>query len=309
MSRFTRVLKTAGKVVGLLSVAVLVAFILGLLNNNFGRSDYNSEEVEQAYQRSVQWLLDNEERIFAEGLINPALWWFIRRAALVSDDPRLVRVFRNYLNSQGARLNRLSEAMLMDRRLTDFTLTEMLRGTHLGEIHYYNFLYAYAATCNENIGQSNFVRPQLETNYCLTTKPLSPACITHQMLGFRLMQLSGCGEPRQLEEKIRVTGEIVQRQLTLSPFFSDVYIQRLLMLFETGQQQLSRTRWVARFLDAQRQDGGWPGNWLLVPAGGGRYLSIGHEGVELGHPPSSFHATAQGIFLTAYLRESLAGTE
>ncbi len=102
-------------------------------------------------------------------------------------------------------------------------------------------------------------------------------------------------------------------QLTIDFRLVDVYIQRLLMLYETGNHQNIRSRWIARFLEAQIADGGWV-TWLLaMPVGQERVLSISSNGVSAGKLQSNFHSTAQGVLLTTYLMrehgQSVSGSQ
>ena len=74
-------------------------------------------------------------------------------------------------------------------------------------------------------------------------------------------------------------------------------------LIETGRRQDVKAVWIKRILDAQRQDGGWDGvdviahlqDHLLACSDGRLRPAV------MSQPESTFHPTAQGLYLLALL--------
>jgi hypothetical protein len=120
-------------------------------------------------------------------------------------------------------------------------------------------------------------------------------------MGFRLMQQHGCGDPLATQEAVTALQHRIRRQLTWDPRVVDVYLQRVLMLVESGATSDVKPIWLHRLLDAQHTDGGWGGidTLLVLPAGN----SIGFDarGLTFSKSPSNFHATAQGVWLMSLL--------
>jgi hypothetical protein len=73
------------------------------------------------------------------------------------------------------------------------------------------------------------------------------------------------------------------------------------MQMDSGHQSKINPRWVKRILLAQHADGGWGDFQPLIPVGGGEYFGFHAKGAGIRKPESSFHATAQGIWLMAML--------
>ena len=125
--------------------------------------------------------------------------------------------------------------------------------------------------------------------------------MTHQLVGIRLLQRSECGDPAQLENTVRQLQQRIHRQLLLDPRVVDVYMQRVLMLVESGGGDLIKSIWIRNLVDAQQSDGGWSSFDPLVPLGGDRYFGFGPRIFAVKTPHSDFHMTAQGVLLFSLL--------
>jgi hypothetical protein len=80
----------------------------------------------------------------------------------------------------------------------------------------------------------------------------------------------------------------------------DVYLQRALMLAESGNAHCIKPVWLQTVIKAQRPDGGWSGIDPLLPVGNGRYPEFGGRAFTTRHPASEFHATAPGRVVIQY---------
>jgi hypothetical protein len=121
------------------------------------------------------------------------------------------------------------------------------------------------------------------------------------MMGYRIAQRNGCGIA-DLDAKIAVLQKTMGMQLRYDPRVVDVYIQRVLMLVDSGAMDRINPRWVERVIAAQQADGGWSDIQPLIPVGGGKYLGFNSKAVTVGVPISNFHTTAQGVLLMSLLR-------
>ena len=120
-------------------------------------------------------------------------------------------------------------------------------------------------------------------------------------MGIRLLQGSECGDPAQLDDAVQQLQQRIRKQLLLDPRVVDVYMQRVLMLEESGAGDLVKPVWIWNLVDAQRADGGWGSFDPLVPLGGGRYFGYGSKFLAIKQLRSSFHMTAQGVLLFSLL--------
>ena len=120
------------------------------------------------------------------------------------------------------------------------------------------------------------------------------------MMGLLLLKRSQCGDQVQLDSSIETLQQRIHTQMTWDPRVVDVYMQRVLMLVESGAGDTVKPVWLQQLIDAQQPDGGWSAFMPLVPIGGG--CSIGTSRLlSIGAPRSDFHITAQGVLLFALL--------
>lgn len=173
---------------------------------------------------------------------------------------------------------------------------------------YYNWHFIYAITCDRDLEQIPEITAQNEAGFC-DRYPLRPACVTHQLMGIRLLQDRECGTAEVLADIVEQLQQRIHRQLTWDPRVVDVYLQRVLMLAESGDARSIKPIWLQNVIEAQRPDGGWSGVDPLLPLGAGRYLGFGGRGFTLRRPVSDFHATAQGVLLFSILAQAATDSQ
>jgi hypothetical protein len=81
----------------------------------------------------------------------------------------------------------------------------------------------------------------------------------------------------------------------------DFYLQRSLMLTESGALAHVNPRWLVRILDAQQPDGGWDDFQRIVELPLVGSIGWAGRGVRLQEPMTNFHTTAQGLYLMSLL--------
>ena len=81
----------------------------------------------------------------------------------------------------------------------------------------------------------------------------------------------------------------------------DVYLQRVLMLENSGVSRRTKPIWIARILAAQDSDGGWSGFQPLIPLRGELAAGFSARGVGVDRRRPDFDATVQGVFLMSLL--------
>lgn len=106
---------------------------------------------------------------------------------------------------------------------------------------------------------------------------------------------------KEVESHLAVLRDRVLTQLTWDFRVVDVYMQRVLMLVDTGAIDQVKPVWIRRVVDAQDNEGGWSGFQPLVPMWG--EVSMGFSARVLGVQgnKANFHATAQGVLLISLL--------
>ena len=178
--------------------------------------------------------------------------------------------------------------------------TAPLNTWQLESIPNYNLFFLYGLSCNADLAGSTIIKEQLRPEFC-NAHLLSPACVTHQLMGFRFMQRRDCGDSEDVRNAIAVLQNKIITQLTWDPRLVDVYLQRVLMLEDSGASERIKPIWIARILSAQDTDGGWSGFQPLLPLGGELAAGFSARGVSLDRRRPDFHATAQGVLLMSLL--------
>jgi len=291
--------KLLGSVIALIVLAVLGYGYL-VWQNNRAVVAPDPGQLKAALDSSIDWLESNQDGIL--GTLNPMLWHMIQRAAELSDDRRLKQLFERYEQRY------LREAYNNPWRPLFYPGTwTAVRFEDMASWPYYNWHFMYAITCDKELQQAPAIAAQNEPGFC-DQRRLSPACVTHQLMGIRLLQDRGCGNPVELQDTVQQLQQRIYRQLTWDPRVVDVYLQRVLMLAESGAGESIKPVWVQNIIDAQQPDGGWGGFDPRIPIGSGQYLGFGGRGFNIGRAKSDFHATAQGVLLFSILTSS-TGTQ
>lgn len=292
-------------VVTLLVVAALLAVGYGGLvwNNNRPVAEPSQQDIAASWEKSVSWLMNNREAILRDQ--NAALWWMIGQSAEVSGDSRLQALFAEFqIGFSEARGGSVWRAFFSPAA---FWGVDTPPSVYSGYGDYQQY-FLFSLTCAKKMAQDPMIVAQHATNFCAKSHPVSPACVTHQLMGFRLQQRIGCDRLPGLEEKVAALQRTIENQLTWDPRVVDVYLQRVVMLVDSGASERVKPRWVQRILEAQLPDGSWSNLQPLVPIGGGRYVGFDAKLAGVGPVRASFHATAQGVWLTSLLQRGAART-
>lgn len=279
-------------------IAVLLALIVlyagyELWLNNRPVDVPPSRLISDGLEGGIHWLVKNRETILAQQ--NPMLWRFVKESADITRDERLHTLFSDYkeryLDPYPGNLwwhlfDAQSKAPVLMWKMENFPD--------------YNLYFIYGASCDSALGKHEIVQRQNDPAFCATYHPFSPACVTHQLMGVRLVQRRHGLDPQVVQQLVLSLQEKIVKQLTWDPRVVDVYIQRVLMLAESGMAQKIKPVWLQRVLSAQLADGGWANLHMLFPVSRSHYLGFITRPV-IREPRSNFHTTAQAVFLFSLL--------
>lgn len=288
------------KLVVRIVLGVLVAAICfyGYLyyQNNRAAQPLSRDDISRNYEKGVAWLLDHHDEIRRDG--NPMLWWMLRESARINGDARVKKLVDEFLvDFDRAAPYNVWQALFYPERFRNVPLAA---AEYISLVDYQQH-FLYGLTCSRQLEQKPLIQAQNRTNFCWRGKRIiRPACVTHQLMAFQMIQRNGCGI-EGIEEKMAASQKAIITQLEYDPRVVDVYVQRALMLANTGALDRIKPRWLERIMRAQLSDGGWSDMQPLIPIGGGRYLGFNATAVTIADPIANFHATAQGILLTTLL--------
>ena len=167
--------------------------------------------------------------------------------------------------------------------------------------YYYHYIYGFS--CSKLLADEDVVKIQNQSDFCRQYHLITPACTTHQMFGFRFRQRTGCDDQQIVSDKIRILSDSIKNQSKYDFRVVDVYIQRVLTLYDSGNGNKVNPRWIKRIMQAQNTDGGWSDFQPLISLGGEKYIGFTNKGIGIRSRESSFHTTAQGIWLLAMLMQ------
>ena len=281
----------------------LSLFILALLVASYATLTYRNNQsvptpdrarIQAAYNAAAAWISEREAAVLDDA--NPALWWMVQKSAALTGDATLTALFERYRQKhlQGGR--NIWEPLFFPSRWVPFKSEDI---AHYGD---YQLHFMYAISCDSDLAQLPIIQAQLNADYC-DKYPWRPACATHQLMGLRFMQTRQCGDAAATQTAITALQQRIVRQLTWDPRVVDVYMQRVLMLAESGRADAIKAIWLERLLNAQRPDGGWSGTEAFVPLPMGASFGFSARGFTLKPPTDDFHMTAQGLLLMSLLLE------
>jgi hypothetical protein len=272
----------------------------GYLNNNRSAAMPAYPALAASRDRAIGWLRAHEaEALSAE---NAALWWMVRESAALTGDAYLAdlhgRYYQRYLAGNPASVW---------HHLFDADATLRIPVKALADWPDYNLLFLYGLSCQTALRSDARVAALLEPHACggIGTPAYfrDPACLTHQLMGVRFMQQRRCEDAGRTA---RLAGALVDQVVDAATWdfrVVDFYLQRLLMLAESGNAGRIQPRWLLRVLEAQQPDGGWD-DFDPVLGLGKRSLGWTGRGLRLRKPESNFHTTAQGLYLMALLAKT-----
>ena len=287
--------KTFGAMLGLMVLGAIGYGAL-VLHNNSSAPAPSQQEIAASWERSVSWLMENRERILRDR--NPALWWMIAQSVEVTGDNRLQSLYAEFRRDHDAQ----SSGPIWGAFFTPskYWGADVPQSAYEGFAPYQQY-FLFSLTCGKGMAADSTIVAQHDADFCSSSQPLSPACVTHQMMGFRMQQRVGCDRVPALDEKVAALQGSIETQLTWDPRVVDVYLQRVLMLVDSGAPERVKPRWLQRVLAAQLPDGSWSRLQPLLPLGGGRYFGFSDRLAGVGPVSSDFHTTAQGVWLTSLL--------
>jgi hypothetical protein len=279
----------------LVLVAVLtVIYLLQVWQNNRDIPAVSRDEVLASFEAAVEWLEANRTRILS--IDNPALWRMVQRSANLTGDARLLELFDQYHDRYkiGRQKNSYWRLLFQKNGWVPVVYNQ------IESLDDYQQLFVYAITCDSDLAEIPLIKQQTDPAFC-DSFPFRPSCVTHQMVGFQLLQERECGDKGTLDESMHKLQLRVRNQLTWDPRLLDQYIQRVLMLLDTGAAYLVKAVWVHRIIEGSQEGGGWSPNCVIIDLPGNNDLILTRNFIGLGQSRSSFHATAQGLLVMANL--------
>ena len=284
-------------VIGSVAVVLLLAYAHQLWENNKAADMPDQARLQLTLEKAIDWLDRNRASALAK--VNPPLWRMVQQAAEITGDPRLRDLFDAY-----RRLHLEEHRNEVWRPLFYPGVRVSAHAEALAHLPYYDQQFIYASLCDQELGNRPEIRAQSDPSFC-DQHLTSAACVTHQLMGIRLLQRSNCGDAEQLADTVRILQQRIRRQLILDPRVVKLYMQRVLMLVESGGGALVKPVWIKNLIDAQRADGGWNSFDPLVPLAGDRYFGYGSTFFAVARlSRSGFDMTAQGVLLFSLLTES-----
>lgn len=265
-----------------------------LWQNNKAVEYPDKARLKESLNLGISWLEQHRDEVLADG--NSMLWWMVKESAELSHDPVLAKLFLDY---KARYLD--GNSMSPWAHLFSPEAIAPLYAVELQELPDYNVFFLYGLSCSGELAQTDIIKQQLAADFCDTHHLVSPACITHQLMGVRFMQRRQCGSTTQTSELVRVLQERIVTQLTWDVRVIDVYLQRVLMLVDSGAGNRVKPVWLSRVLEAQGKDGGWSAFQALIPVGPELAMGFSSAVVGLGREQANFHATAQGVLLMSLL--------
>lgn len=275
----------------LTTTLLLLAAGLLIINNNRTRPEPSKEELAASLEKGIQYLVTNRDRLMAQQ--DPIIPWMIQESGGLTKDERLQTMATDYVTAMSGNspwqylFNRDSHAEVRLENLT--------------ALPDYNLHFLYGLTCDDKLGTMEIVPQQNEPGFCGKSHAFSPICRTHQLMGLRFMQRRRCGDSPHNASLVADLQQKIQTELTWDPRVVDLYIQRLLMLVESGAQTRVKPVWLHNVLAAQLPDGGWGNFQPLIPMGKAGAIGLTAKGIGMRRPQSTLHATAEAVFLLSLL--------
>lgn len=262
--------------------------------NNRPLAPITSNDINTHFNRSVAWLDINYPAL--ENIKNPILWWMIKQAASTSNNEILKKVYAKYkkthLDTMPANLSTPMFDMLYRPRVPDISA--------LSHLYDYQLFIFYGLSCDNDLGSEPIIQKQLKPDFC-SLHYLHPRCITHQLMGLRFMQRYQCGYDETVNTTIAELQSDVISELTWDFRVGDAYIQRVVMLVDTGAYDKVKPVWIKNILDAQNNDGSWDDLDPVIYLGNDYIFAHTSLLPTIKKPKADFHATAQAIWLLSLL--------
>ncbi len=266
-----------------------------VVDNNFGAAKISRKNIQISFNDAVSWVKHNRHQI--EKTNNPMLWWMLGEAVIISKNDDLEKIFTENKHNNFEKLTHSPWSYLFFKSRPNLSLNE----ARLFSLPDYNLHFIYGFSCHSDLGDLDIIKMQNETDFCWKNYSISAACLTHQMMAFRFMQRIDCNAVNRLSDKVETISEFIKFQSIFDFRVVDVYIQRVLMQFESGNQNKINKRWIKKIIDYQRDDGGWADFQPLFKIYGNKSIGYSSKGLSIVSPKSNFHTSIQGIWLMALL--------
>ncbi len=278
------------------SLTIILFFLTGwsIWQNNRDIAAPSQVEIKHHFDRSINWLSSNYSNI--ESIQNPILWWMIKQAGQNSKDEALVNIFSKYKKDHLDKMPTNLSTPMFDKFyrpvVPDIVMFSSLRD--------YQVFFFYGLSCDSDLGTEPVIQQQMEPGFC-SLHFLHPRCITHQLMGLRFMQRYQCGYEDKVNQTIGELQKTVVSELTWDFRVGDAYIQRVLMLVDTGAFNQVKSVWISNILKAQNDDGSWDDLDPVLYLGNDYVLAHSSTLPKIAKPKADFHATAQAIWLLSLL--------
>ena len=244
--------------------------------------------------RAIDWIEENIDGV--ESANNPPLWWMLKQSVEISRNPRLISFYKRHEDELITKRGWYVWTNMF-KPYAHVDLPELYMLSHLPD---YNYLFLYGLTCDSDWEGEPEVQRQLDLGFC-SMHYLHPRCVTHQMIGVRFMQRRNCGNSEVVGRLVQGLQDTIVAELTWDPRVVDAYIQRVVMLIDSGAADRVNPTWIWRVLNAQNDDGGWGDIDPVLRLPGGKTIGFSSKMIGYGNLHSNFHATAQGVWLISLL--------
>jgi len=282
-------------IIGILTLIILIgsAYTYLVYKNNIDVPPPSKQDIQLALDKSINWVLDNQDELIK--INNPVLWWFLDQSAYLINNRELSNLVRKYRNTV------LEKHSVWNGYWVKKPSFSYLPGSLDHMANYLKF-FVYGLTCDTDLGEEKTIQDQLDINFC-DWRPYYSSCITHQLMGVRLLQTKSCGDSNLYQNLTVMLAEKIEDQLTWDPRVGDVFIQRVLMLVESGNIDKVKSVWVHCILNEQLKNGSWATFDKILPLYDDKYFGFSYKFIDIKTPTSSFHSTAQAIYLLSLISQ------
>jgi len=252
------------------------------------------EELQAALGRSIGWLEASRDSVLADR--NSALWWMLKDSAVLTGDACLRDIVDAYLTKLRALPYQSPFALQID---PDISVRMSLAFAQ--PLKDYQYYILYGLPCDSSFDVDGVVKRHGRADMCRPLYLFKPVCVTHQLVGARFAHKNGCGDVKKTAGLIDELQGMVAIRQSLDVRVDDGYLQGVMALAATGGYERIRSAWVRNIMAAQLPDGGWEGFKPWIPVSRSRYVEVSKDGIFVLDRRSTFHATAQGVYLFSLL--------
>ena len=282
----------------ILLIIVLLLIVLSvsgaIYQNNKSAEPITEYELQQSFEQAIEWISINQDLLKQNH--NAFLWWMLKQAALNTGNETLQTIYQNYKRKH---LN-TKPPNIWTPLFREYFRPELPDIIEMTDLRDYQLFLIYSLSCNKYLEEEPIIQAQMKPGFC-SLHYLRPHCVTHQFIGLRMMQRYSCGHEDTVNKTINALKDVLINELTWDFRVGDAYIQRILMLTDSGSYDSVKSVWLRRFIFAQNSDGGWDDLHPLLPLPGGFIFGLTSKLPSIQKPASNFHATAQAVWLLSML--------